>query len=129
MEQNAGTNAKEVAASADAPVISDCFDRYAAFLSFVAWDQLRSVLKQKEVTSETLCMSIPVNLLIAFIIARAEVRNPTRNVTAAEGAAMLARGIWTNRGSVASAMLTALLRSRLGLFLRRWISGSVAIAG
>ncbi len=36
------------------------------FLSFVTWDQLRSVLKQKEVTSETICMSISVYLLIAF---------------------------------------------------------------
>jgi len=36
------------------------------FLSFVTWDQLRSVVKQKEVTSETICMSISVYLLIAF---------------------------------------------------------------
>ena len=36
------------------------------FLSFVIWDQLRSVLKQKEVTGETICMSVSVYLLIAF---------------------------------------------------------------
>ncbi len=41
---------------------------------------------------------------------------------------MLARGIRTDSGSVASAMLTALLRSRLG-FWPRWISGSVSTAG
>ena len=45
---------------------------------------------------------------------RADARNPTRNATASERAAMLARGIRTDSGSVASAMLTALLRSRLG---------------
>jgi len=36
------------------------------FLAFVTWDQLRSVLKQKEVTSESISLSISVYLLIAF---------------------------------------------------------------
>jgi hypothetical protein len=36
------------------------------FLCFITWDQLRSVLRQKEVTSETISMSISVYLLIAF---------------------------------------------------------------
>ena len=39
---------------------------------------------------------------------------------------MSARGIRTNRGAVASAMLTALLRSRLGFFGLVEISGSVS---
>ena len=48
---------------------------------------------------------------------------PNRNATASERAAMLTRGIWTDSGSVASAMLTALLRSRLGFLaaLDFWI--------
>ena len=54
----------------------------------------------------------------AGAIARADARNPTRNATASERAAMLARGIRTDSGSVASAMLTALLRWRLGFFGR-----------
>ena len=51
-------------------------------------------------------------------LARAGARNPMSNATASERAAMLARGIRTDRGSVATAMLTALLRSRLGFFGR-----------
>ncbi len=53
----------------------------------------------------------------------AEARNPTRNATASEGAAMLARGIRTDSGGVASAMPTALVRSRLGFLsvLDFWI--------
>ena len=42
---------------------------------------------------------------------------------------MLARGIRTDRGSVASAMLTALLRSRLGFLaaLDFWIRGNCRV--
>ena len=56
-------------------------------------------------------------------LAWAEARNLTRNATALEGAAILARGIRTDSGSVASAILTALLRSRLGFLasLDFWI--------
>ena len=39
---------------------------WLVFFSFVTWSQLRSVLKQREVTNETLSMSISVYLLIGL---------------------------------------------------------------
>ncbi|MBV8772317.1 MAG: hypothetical protein JO166_08325, partial [Deltaproteobacteria bacterium] len=36
------------------------------FLVFVTWSQLRSVLQQREVTGETICMAISVYLLLGF---------------------------------------------------------------
>jgi hypothetical protein len=56
------------------------------------------------------------HLLNPKSLARADARNPTGNGTGLEGAAMLARGVRADSVSVASARLTALLRSRLGFF-------------
>jgi hypothetical protein len=39
---------------------------WLAFLAFVTWAELRSVLRQREVTSETISMAISVYLLLGF---------------------------------------------------------------
>ena len=36
------------------------------FLAFITWNELRAVLRQREVTSETICMSISVYLLMGL---------------------------------------------------------------
>ena len=66
------------------------------FFSYVAWSQLRSLLKQREITSETISMSISIYLLFglcwALLYIVIFVRNPDAfNFATAAGSAEISR--------------------------------------